>query len=81
MPFLFSLIQYPYSQQCGIDPLSIPTLATGTFLGIWMVESNASRPPSLLLTGTLITTFEVLKAIPPGRAACEGSAEHWRGFG
>jgi len=65
----------------SLTPLSIPTLATGTPFGIWMVESSASRPPSLLLTGTPITTFEVMEAITPGRAACEGSAEHWQGFG
>ena len=78
--FHFSKSSILTANSAELTPLSILTLATGIILGIWMVESSASRPPSLLIIGTLITTFEVLEAITLGWAACEESAEHWLGF-
>lgn len=53
----------------AFSPLSIPTHATGTPLGIWTMDSSASRPPSLADTGTPITGFLVRAATTPGRAA------------
>lgn len=49
--------------------LSIPTAPTGIPGGICAIESNASNPSNLELTGTPIIGFTVLEAQTPGNAA------------
>ncbi len=46
--------------------MSIPTVATGTCLGICIVAKRASNPSSLTFTGTPITGLDVLDAMNPG---------------
>ena len=48
---------------------SIPTVATGTPVGIWTMLRRASMPPSLTSLGTPITGLMVCAATAPGRAA------------
>ena len=53
----------------ALSPLSIPTVAIGEGYGIWIIESNASKPSVLTSTGTPITGLGVYAAIEPGKCA------------
>ena len=57
------------ASHAALSPLSTPTQATGTPLGIWAIARSASSPLSVPLTGTPITGLSVFDAITPGSAA------------
>jgi hypothetical protein len=54
------------ASHAALSPLSTPTAATGTPLGIWAMARRASRPLRVPLTGTPMTGLSVFDAITPG---------------
>jgi hypothetical protein len=67
-PFYFRF-RIRIASHAALSPLSTPTQATGTPLGIWAMARRASSPLSVLLTGTPMTGLSVFDAITPGKAA------------
>src|SRR5208337_724534 len=67
--YFFASFRIRIARWAALSPLSTPTHATGTPFGIWAIESRASRPLRVPLTGTPITGLSVFDAITPGSAA------------